>query len=311
MVHVGCYGLFVNMLGSASPAMDLSDLIRHVERSWSAGVRRGTLLPRGYDLGIGLEERTARDRYSWDGMLRGSTPYAVIQYTLTGWGAFADTAGHVKRVPPGSFFVSVITTPHRYYLPAESPAWRFFYLILHHPFTVERLRANLAMGSAVQAASGDHPFTTSLLRLWTGIRRGDQVDDLTIERNLIDIALEHDRMLRERRAGLGEAEQMLADVRAQIAANPDSPLEVTELAKGAGMSRSAYAHRFAKLTGLAPARYVLQMRLEDVRRGLLEGDETLAALAQRTGFADANHLCKAFRRHYHQSPGQYRQQMGG
>jgi len=291
--------------------MDHSELIRQVERTWANGDRRGSLLPKGYDVGVGLEERTARDRYSWDGMLRGSAAYVVIQYTLTGWGAYADAAGHVERVPPGSFFVSVITTPHRYYLPQESPAWRFFFMILRHPFTVERLRSNLATGSAVQAATGDHPFTASLLRLWSGIRRGDLVDDLAIERNLIDIALEHDRMFRERRAGLGEAEQLLANVRTLIAAHPDHPLEVDALAKAAGMSRSAYAHRFAKLTGLAPARYILQMRLDDVRRGLLEGDETLADLAVRTGFADANHLCKAFRRHYHQSPGQYRQQMGG
>ena len=291
--------------------MDLSELIRHVERNWDGGSRRGALFPKGYDLGIGLEERTSPDRYSWDGMQRGTLPYVIIQYTLTGWGAYADAAGHVERVPPGSFFVSVITTPHRYYLPAESPSWRFFYLILHHPFTVERMRTNLAMGSAVQAASGDHPFTTSLLRLWTAIRRGDQADDLATERNLIDLALEHDRMLRERRAGLDDAEQLLAAVRSMIATNPERPIEVTELAAAAGMSRSAYAHRFAKLTGLAPARYILQRRLEDVRRGLLEGDETLADLAQRTGFADANHLCKAFKRHYLQSPGQYRRQMGG
>lgn len=291
--------------------MDLSELIRYVERTWDSGSRRGTLLPKGYDVGIGLEERTARDRYSWDGMQRGSTPYAVIQYTLTGWGAYADAVGHVERVSPGSFFVSVITTPHRYYLPAESPAWRFFYVIVQHPFTVERLRTNLLKGNAVQAASGDHPITASLLRLWSGIRRGDLVDDLAIERNLIDLALEHDRMLRDRRVGLDEAEQVLAEVRTLIAAHPNRPLEVAELAAAAGMSRSAYAHRFAKVTGHAPARYILQMRLEDVRRGLLEGDETLADLALRTGFADANHLCKAFRRHYHQSPGQYRQQLGG
>lgn len=291
--------------------MDHSELIRHVERTWAAGGQRGILLPKGYDLGIGLEERTARDRYSWDGMKRGSIPYVVIQYTLTGWGAYADGAGHVERVPPGSFFVSVVTTPHRYYLPAESPAWRFFYVILQHPFAVERLRTNLAMGSAVQPATGDHPFTASLLRLWSGVRRGDQADDLAFERGVIDIAFEHDRLLRERRAGLGEAEQLLAEVKALVTTNPDRPIEISELAEAAGMSRSAYAHRFAKLTGLAPARYILQMRLEDVRRGLLEGSETLAVLAQRTGFADANHLCKAFRRHYHQSPGQYRQQMGG
>ncbi len=288
-----------------------SELISPVERIWDDGGRRGMLLPQGDDLGIGLEERTTRDRYSWDGMQRGSTPLVVIQYTLSGWGTYADASGHLEQVPPGSFFVSVIPTAHRYFLPPQSATWRFFFIVLKHPFVVERMRTNLTKGSAVQAASSEQPFTASLLRLWSGVRRGDLADDLLAERGIIDLALEHDRLLRGRRTGMGEAEQLLVDVRAQLMAHPEQTVEVADLAKAAGMSRSAYAHHFAKCTGIAPARFILQVRLEEVRRRLLEGQETLRAIAQGAGFADANHLCKAFRRHFHQSPGQYRQQMGG
>lgn len=291
--------------------MDHGDLTRQVERLWAEGERRSSLLPADLDVAIGLESRTARDRYDWRGMERGARNYVVIQYTLSGWGSFTDAQGHTVRVDPGSCFVAWIPSEHRYFLPPESPVWRFFYLIFHHPFAVARMRRTLDQGHPVQAAEPDHPFTASLVRLWSTVRRGGVIDELAAERGIIDIALEHQRLVRERRPGQDARERLLASVRDHLAAHPGRPVEVEELAAAANMSRSAYSHHFAKSTGLSPARYIVQVRLDEVRRGLLEGDGTLSQLAARSGFADANHLCKVFRRHFHQSPGQYRRQMGG
>jgi transcriptional regulator GlxA family with amidase domain len=46
-----------------------------------------------------------------------------------------------------------------------------------------------------------------------------------------------------------------------------------------------------------------------VTRLLAGTDEKLETIARQTGFADANHLCKVFRRHLQVSPGEYRKQM--
>ncbi len=291
--------------------MDHGDLTRQIDRLWEDGQRRSSLLPTEIDVGIGCETRTARDRYDWHGLARGTQPYVVIQYTLAGWGSFTDLDGRTTRVDPGSFLVACIPSDHRYFLPPESPVWRFFYVIFRHPFAVGRLRQTVEQGHPVQAAEPDHPFTASLVRLWSTVRRGGVIDDLLSERGIIEVALEHQRLVRERRPGQDARERLLAGVREYLAAHPGRPVEVEELAAQASMSRSAYSHHFAKRTGLTPARYIAQVRLDEVRRGLLEGDGTLSQLAARSGFADANHLCKVFRRHFHQSPGQYRRQMGG
>lgn len=70
-----------------------------------------------------------------------------------------------------------------------------------------------------------------------------------------------------------------------------------------------FSHYFRAVTGLPPARFVTQIRLEEVTRCLLETNHTLETIAAATGFADAKHLCKVFRRHYHLSPGAFRRQM--
>ena len=290
--------------------MEVDEFNRGIERLWSEGQRRSSLFAADLDVGVGLETRTARDRYDWDGLAREQVPYIVFQYTLSGWGAFIDDQGRQTRIDPGMFFVACIPSQHRYFLPRESPVWRFFYLIIRHPFADQRIRRTLREAHPVQSAEPSHAFTSSLVRLWSAVRRGE-IDELTTERNIIDVTLEHQRLTQERRPGQDARERLLATIRDYLTAHPGEPIEVDEIATHVGLSRSAYSHHFSKLTGLSPARYIVQVRLDEVRRGLLEGDETLAHLAKRSGFADANHLCKVFRRHFQQSPGQYRRQMGG
>lgn len=67
------------------------------------------------------------------------------------------------------------------------------------------------------------------------------------------------------------------------------PPDVGELATVAEASPSAFGHRFRRLVGSSPVHYVTRVRLEAVRRLLETGDEPLAAIAARCGFADANH----------------------
>jgi AraC-like DNA-binding protein len=54
---------------------------------------------------------------------------------------------------------------------------------------------------------------------------------------------------------------------------------------------------------------VQQVRLEEATRRLLHTDQTVAMIAQATGFANPNHFCRVFRQHFHLSPGAFRQQM--
>ena len=84
---------------------------------------------------------------------------------------------------------------------------------------------------------------------------------------------------------------------------------VSDLAAAHGLSRSHFSRHFKAATGLAPAVWVRQVRLEEAIRRLLGGSDTLEAVAEAAGFADANHFCKVFRRQYHLSPGEFRRQM--
>jgi len=54
----------------------------------------------------------------------------------------------------------------------------------------------------------------------------------------------------------------------------------------------------------------MEVRLEEALKRLRTGAK-LETIAAQTGFADANHFCKVFRRHFLSSPGAYRELISG
>jgi AraC family transcriptional regulator len=104
-------------------------------------------------------------------------------------------------------------------------------------------------------------------------------------------------------------ERVLADVRDMVLASEGRRLDVEEVASMRGMSRSAFSHWFKAATGIPPAQWITQVAMDEAVRLLLTGDLKLEAVARQTGFADANHFCKSFRRRFHTSPGEFRRQM--
>ena len=108
-----------------------------------------------------------------------------------------------------------------------------------------------------------------------------------------------------------QRQMLLAQVREQVLARLSRRLDVETLADAQGLSRSHFTRHFRLVTGMSPARYAAEVRLEEARRWIGQTNEKFAAVARRTGFADATHLIKAFTRRYHISPGQFRQQAFG
>jgi AraC-like DNA-binding protein len=261
-------------------------------------------LPLGPLLSLGLETRTNPADYRWDGMKRGADPrhpFVVFQYTLAGMGIYEDGAG-MRRLTPGHAFLTVVPSPHVYYLPRGSQAWNFFWLILDQAYVVERLAQLVRKRGAVAELAPGSPVVHRALALFEGLCFRSFADVLAVEGAMFEFMLEYERSL----AGAGNGDQWLLEVRQRVMAELRSPLVVEQLAAERRMSRSHYTHAFRKATGLSPARYITEVRLQEVSRQLVQSDAPLKEIATHTGFADANHLCKCFRRVFHTSPGQFR-----
>jgi AraC-like DNA-binding protein len=84
------------------------------------------------------------------------------------------------------------------------------------------------------------------------------------------------------------------------------PWTVVELAGKAGVSRAAFASRFARLVGEPPMAYLTALRLAQAADLVRETDATLESIARQVGYGTAFALSTAFKREHGVSPQDYR-----
>lgn len=80
---------------------------------------------------------------------------------------------------------------------------------------------------------------------------------------------------------------------------------VAELARLAGMSRSAFAARFSERLGCAPMEYLARWRMALAQDALGRGSKPLDRLAEEIGYESASAFSTAFRRRVGISPGAF------
>jgi AraC-like DNA-binding protein len=90
---------------------------------------------------------------------------------------------------------------------------------------------------------------------------------------------------------------MHADVRAKWT--------VSELARVAGISRSAFAARFAETLGCGPIEYLSRWRMALAKDALGTGQKTLDRIADEIGYESASAFSTAFRKRMGSSPGRF------
>lgn len=81
---------------------------------------------------------------------------------------------------------------------------------------------------------------------------------------------------------------------------------LTELARVAGMSRTAFAARFKELVGLPPVAYAIQWRMSLAKDALRTTDRAIGGLAFELGYESESAFSMAFRREVGCSPRAYR-----
>ncbi len=259
----------------------------------------------------GYETRTDPKDYYWSGLKRGGDPNhpsIIYQYVLSGWGIYREGRA-AQRVEACSAFSAFIPSDHDYFLPPESPAWTFFWLSLRHPYVVRRMRERMLQSGRVLKIPADSVLVARMVSLFEGASHGTFRDQYALEQAQLDFLMEYERFGHQLQYAQPTRESLLNETRAYILKRLSSPVTIEQLAQRREMSRSHFAHYFKAETGLAPAQFVTEVRLREAEQRLIQTKAKLGAIARECGFADANHFCKVFRRHYHVSPGNFRRQV--
>jgi AraC-like DNA-binding protein len=110
---------------------------------------------------------------------------------------------------------------------------------------------------------------------------------------------------------LGLRDPYVAAALQAIHTDPAQPWTVAGIARTVGLSRAAFAARFAHHVGEPVIRYLLALRMQRARTLLRDQRATVAAVAAQVGYQSDVAFAAAFKRQYGSSPGAYRRSATG
>ncbi|RKI91559.1 helix-turn-helix domain-containing protein [Parablautia intestinalis] len=88
----------------------------------------------------------------------------------------------------------------------------------------------------------------------------------------------------------------------------DANLSIRDIADAVGLTPQYMTAVFKEKTGITLGQFIRSTRLEHSRRLLEASELSLGAIAQASGYGDANYWAKAFRKEYGMAPSDYRKQ---
>jgi AraC-like DNA-binding protein len=100
-------------------------------------------------------------------------------------------------------------------------------------------------------------------------------------------------------SGLAHVNQAIEWIRGNYA----EPIPVPELARMAGMSPSAFHHRFRAVTAMSPLQFQQRIRLQEARALLIAGADDVARVGARVGYASPTQFNREYRRLFGHPPG--------
>jgi len=104
--------------------------------------------------------------------------------------------------------------------------------------------------------------------------------------------------------GDGRAAPYVAQARAFLDEHWVRNVSLDELAGFVGVSKFHLARRFTDAVGLPPHTYQNRLRVQHAM-SMLRGGTSVQDAAVRTGFSDASHLCRHFKRFTGTTPGRF------
>ncbi len=239
-------------------------------------------------------------------------------------------AGDFVLIPPGSGFVMssdpdaepVVIDPDttggltelRHGDPQGEPDFRMLggYFAVE-PANVALLADLLPAMALVEAADEAARRLTGLIQLVTDEAVSDRPGRGLILERLVEVLLVEalryrpEHLKATTRPGLlgGLSDRRLAVALRCIHAEVARRWTVADLAREAGLSRSAFSERFVERIGMPPMEYVIQWRMALAKDMLLRQDIPLETAAIAIGYESASAFSTAFRREVGLSPGHY------
>jgi AraC-like DNA-binding protein len=215
----------------------------------------------------------------------------------------------VYRYNPSTYLVSCLDIPVTSQLSVASPARPFVclmldlqpslvYEILQETFPNARPQPAEAEGGLyVETVTPELADAFGRLLRTLGSANDVKVLSPSIVREIHYRLMDSRFGARVRQLGVvGSKTQRIGKVVAQMRKDYAAPLKVTELARMANMSPSAFHQHFREVTNMSPLQYQKHIRLQEARRLLSTQATDAASVAYQVGYESPSQFSREYRR---------------
>jgi len=220
----------------------------------------------------------------------------------------------VFRYNPDNYLVSCVDVPATFQVTKATPQEPYIgltlelqpsliYEILHESSVVEIREEDFAGAFFVERVTPD--LADAFARL---MRLLESENDLKVLAPSIVREI-HYRLMNSRYGAkirqlgvVGSRSQRIAKVVEHLQKEYSAPLRVTDLARMANMSPSAFHLHFRQVTNMSPLQYQKQIRLQEARRLLSVEPTDAASVAFRVGYESPSQFSREYRRLFGRPP---------
>lgn len=253
---------------------------------------------------VGHEVVTNLD-YSWDGHTRSDGPLLLFQYTISGSGAITIGPTTHKLNAEQAFLVE-IPGQHRYYFPAHTKQWEFFY-ILFRPTLVDSIWKQIVnkLSHITDLPKQSEP----ILLLNTIIRQA--------KRGKIQNAYEASALVYQFMMALSAytfqkgsekgdwPEQIKLATRYMEHNYADAALQ-EQLAVKLGLSPYQFIRLFNRFVGVTPGEYLSRIKIDQAIKLLLETKLPIEQIAEKLGYSSGSYFIRVFHQRIGETPAKFR-----
>lgn len=228
--------------------------------------------------------------------------YALV-LLVDGEGFFADALGTRLTITPGDLILVFPDISHTYG-PLPQKHWSECFMVFEGPvFDAWRTSGMIDPSRPRWKLGSVEPW---LRRMESIVEHANPMTAMMrLQQFLVDAIEQVGRT-----ASAVDDHAWLADARRLLDATiTDHPLQVEEVAEQVGLSYELFRKKFAKLTGLPPAKFRDARRIDRASQLLQDRQLPLKQIALRCGFCDEFHFSKRFKQKIGLSPSEYRQRL--
>lgn len=254
-------------------------------------------------------QHPADHHFAWQ---RGRTlsEYQIV-YITRGSGVFESGCSPATRIRAGSMFILFPSVWHRY-SPDGQTGWDEYYVAFS--------------GSAAPALVAEHGFSAQKPVLDTGLDDAILSPFLRIAEEIRAESVGYQHLLRawtiqimaqahvavHRKSLRGRhIQDMMERAKILLAERAGEPVAVSALAEKLHVSYSWFRGIFRRYTGMAPAQYHMQLRLNRARELLKNTQLPIGRISDQLGFESAPYFSRVFKRKTGLTPGGFRRRHQG